>query len=147
MQALAEVDQGPLMGALLRRCHQVVMANLERGFREAGLPPLQAPATQPLWDRPMRLTELAALAGVTKQSMAEMTAAMEAAGYIERIPDPTDARARLLRLTKKGRSAGVLARKLVRVVEARWAKKIGARRLEQLRVTLRELAEIESAAG
>lgn len=133
------------MGALLRRCHQAVVANLERGFREAGLPPVQGAATQPLWDRPegMRLTELAALAGITKQSMGELVDAMEAAGYVDRVPDPTDARARLVRLTKKGKSAGLLARKLVREVEARWAKKIGARRLEQLRDTLRQLAETE----
>ncbi|MGZ5967459.1 MAG: MarR family winged helix-turn-helix transcriptional regulator [Polyangiales bacterium] len=145
MQAAHVDDRGPLLGALLRRCHRAIEANLERGFREAGLVPVHGAATQPLWDRPegMRLTELAAIAGITKQSMGELVSAMESAGYVERVPDERDARARLVRLTRKGRSAGRLARKLVREVESAWAKKIGAQRLEQLRETLQILNTVE----
>ena len=62
---------GPLLGALLRLAHQRIAAALDDGFAAAGYPPLHGAATQPLWDHPegMRLTELAALAGVTKQAM------------------------------------------------------------------------------
>ena len=50
----------------------------------------------------MRLTELASLAGLTKQSVGEIVDDLTALGYIERYPDPTDKRAKLLRLTKQG---------------------------------------------
>ena len=135
-------DEGPLLGALLRVCHQLVVARLDRGFREANLPPLQTAATQPLWDEPggLRVTDLARRAGITKQSMGEMVDAMEDARYLERVPDPSDARARLVRLSARGRAAGRLARKLVREVEDEWAEAVGATRVAALRETLRLIA-------
>ncbi len=138
----SEPDEGPLLGALLRQCHQIVAQRLADGFRTAGLPPLQSVATQPLWDARagLRLTELAASAGMTKQSMGEVVDQMEAAGYVERLPDPHDGRARLVRLTRKGRRAGELARKLVREVQAEWCQHVGAARIRALEETLRAIA-------
>jgi DNA-binding MarR family transcriptional regulator len=137
-----EADEGPLLGALLRLCHRAVVLRLDQGFRAAGLTPPQAVVTQPLWDEPrgLRLTDLARRAGITKQSMGELAAAMEKAGYIEGIADPSDARARLLRLTAKGRSAGRLARKLVREVELEWTEVVGPARIHALRDTLTTIA-------
>jgi DNA-binding MarR family transcriptional regulator len=133
---------GPLLGALLRLCHAEVQAALDDGFARAHYPRLHGAATQPLWDAPdgLRLTQLAHIAGVSKQAMAEMVEAMVEAGYIERVADPTDGRARRLRLTKLGRDAGLLARKLVREVEARWETRVGKRRVAALRETLAALA-------
>lgn len=135
-------DEGPLLGALLRLCHAEVQTALEEGFARAGLPRLHGGVTQPLWDvrDGLRLTELAAMAGVSKQAMGEMVESMVAAGYVERVADPTDGRARRLRLTRRGREAGALARKLVRGVEARWESRVGRARVAALRATLRELA-------
>lgn len=137
-----EIDESPLLGALLRVCHRAVILRLEQGFRAAGLAPLQAAVTQPLWDerRGLRLTDLAGRAGITKQSMGELVAAMEKAGYVEGLADPSDARARLLRLTPKGRSAGRLARKLVREVEIEWTEVAGPARVDALRETLAIIA-------
>ena len=53
----------------------------------------------------MRLTELASLAGLTKQSVGEIVDDLVGLGYIERFPDPTDKRAKLIRLTAKGEDA------------------------------------------
>ena len=39
-----------------------------------------------------RVTELAELAQVTRQSMSEMIIELERRGYVERMPDPTDRR-------------------------------------------------------
>ena len=135
-------DGGPLLGALLRMCHAEVQAELDAAFESAGHPRLQAPATQPLWDAPdgLRLTELAAIAGVSKQAMAEAVNAMAEAGYIERIADPQDGRARRLRLTPYGREVGMFARRIVRGVEARWEARVGKRRVIELRHTLRAIA-------
>lgn len=134
-------DTGPLLGALLRMSHQLIATRIAEGFQAAGLPPLQSFVTQPLWDHKagMRLTEMAAMAGMTKQSMGELVDQMESAGYVERVPDPDDGRARLIRLTPKGRRAGELARKIVREVQAEWAARVGATRIRALEKTLRAI--------
>ncbi len=72
--------------------------------------------------------------------MGELVATMQRAGYVESVDDPTDARAKILRLTRQGRSAGRLARKLVREVEAEWTQLVGASAVNQLRDTLTSIA-------
>ncbi len=52
-----------------------------------------------------RLTELAAGANMTPQSMGEIVDELEGLGYVERGPDPRDRRAKLITLTDRGRAA------------------------------------------
>ncbi|WP_307848600.1 MarR family transcriptional regulator [Microbispora oryzae] len=47
------------------------------------------------------VTELAESAQVTKQTAGYLVDQVERTGYLERAPDPTDARARLVRLTNR----------------------------------------------
>jgi len=57
-----------------------------------------------------RLTDLAKGANMTPQAMGELVDELEALGYLERRPDPTDRRAKLITLTESGRqcvSAGI----------------------------------------
>jgi len=51
----------------------------------------------------MRLTELAAHGGITKQSAGELVDDLVELGYVERIADPADKRAKLICLTERGR--------------------------------------------
>lgn len=51
---------------------------------------------------PRRITELAALQGVTQPSMTTLAAALEQAGLVGRGPDPTDKRAVLVTLIPAG---------------------------------------------
>jgi DNA-binding MarR family transcriptional regulator len=55
---------------------------------------------------------LAERAHMTKQAMAELVAHLEAQGYVERIPDPNDGRAELVRTTTRGRAVFAIVRKL-----------------------------------
>lgn len=141
-------DRGPLLGALLRMTHQQVVAHLAQRFEERGYVPLTGAVTQPLGQHPegLRLTDLAAIAGVTKQTMAELVEANIAAGYVTRVTDPTDGRAKLLRLTPLGRKASAFAREVVLEVEARWASQIGRQRVEILRAILTELTSDAATA-
>ena len=50
----------------------------------------------------IRLTELAARAGMTKQAMAELVAEIERRGYIRRTTDPADRRAKIIEFTDEG---------------------------------------------
>lgn len=134
-------DKGPLIGGLLRMAHQAVVRHIATGFEAAGLPPHQPAVTQQLWDRPdgMRLTELAAGAGMTKQSMGELVDQMEASGYVERVRDPTDGRARLVRLTSRGWEMGRLVRKRVREIQDEWGERVGGEAIRSLEETLRKI--------
>ena len=142
-------DRGPLLGALLRFAHQAVIRRIVDRLSAAGFDDVQ-PAhfvpLQALWDYPegARSTELAARARITKQSMGELLEQLAARGYVERVPDPQDGRARLVRITSRGRKAGRMARDTVREVEADWSRRLGADRIEEMRKTLRMLLESES---
>jgi DNA-binding MarR family transcriptional regulator len=141
--------RGPLLGALLRLARAEVLEHIAYGFAIKGVAPIQPAVTQPLYERPegLRLTELAALEGVSKQAMAEGVQAMIAAGYVEQKPDPRDGRARLLRLTPRGRKASDLARELVTQVEERWELAFGRKRIAMLRDLLKEIVEARKATG
>jgi DNA-binding MarR family transcriptional regulator len=88
----------------------------------------------------MRLTELASLAGLTKQSVGEIVDDLTALGYIERFPDPTDKRAKLIRLTKKGLDAQRIGLACFTTLEEDWSEVFGADRISALRALLEEIA-------
>src|ERR687897_1491129 len=50
----------------------------------------------------VRLTALADRSGLTKQAVGEAVADLERLGYVERVPDPSDGRAQINRLTESG---------------------------------------------
>jgi DNA-binding MarR family transcriptional regulator len=72
---------------------------------------------------------------------------LEGHGYVERIPDPVDGRAQSVRLTARGLEVVRTNRRLVRQLEADWAGRIGAARIEQLKQILRELIASLMAKG
>ncbi len=89
-----------------------------------------------------RVSELALQARVTKQSAAFLVEQLEAAGYVERVPDPTDRRARLVRLTPRAQRVAQAADAEVQRVLAEWADHVGEERLRQVYETLRDLRQI-----
>ena len=83
-----------------------------------------------------RLTDLAERARMTKQSVGEVTSDLEQRGYIERAPDPDDGRAKIIRLTERGREAQAFGRGVVDEVEREWAERYGEERIAALRDAL-----------
>lgn len=94
-----------------------------------------------------RVSDLAEQARVTKQSAASLVEQLEKAGYVERVADPTDGRARLVRLTPKLQRVGRVADAEVARVLAEWADHVGAARLRQLHETLHDLRAIIDPNG
>jgi DNA-binding MarR family transcriptional regulator len=80
-----------------------------------------------------RLTDLAERAMMTKQTVGEVTNDLVALGYVERVPDPEDGRAKIIRLTAKGREAHATATRLIDGLEADWADRFGEDRVAALR--------------
>lgn len=87
-----------------------------------------------------RLTDLAARAGYTKQTVGEVTTELEALGYVERVPDPADKRAKIIRLTELGREAQQAGRGLIEEMDAEWSRRYGKARVAELRELLEEIA-------
>jgi DNA-binding MarR family transcriptional regulator len=89
-----------------------------------------------------RLTDLAEQAQVTKQTAGFLVDQLEKAGWVERIPDPSDKRARLVRIARRGLAAIPIANAAVAEVEAEWEAYLGKQRMAQLRSTLIKLRAI-----
>lgn len=137
-------DHGHLIGALLRLAHQSLISEVLSSLRGTDFADLQAvhmTALRPLWDAPqgVRATGLATAARITKQSMGAIIDQLVLRGYVERVEDPSDGRAKLVRLTTRGREAAKVLRAAVRRVEADWARRVGADRVADLRQTLADL--------
>ena len=73
---------------------------------------------------------------MTKQSVGEVTSDLEQRGYVERVPDPSDGRAKIIRLTERGREAQAIGRGLIDDIERDWAERFGAERVAALREAL-----------
>ena len=89
-----------------------------------------------------RLTELAESAQVTKQTAGALVDQLERRGYVERVPDPTDARARLVRLGRRGQEAQALARGVEQRMTAEWTRHLGVGEMRELRRHMEHLREI-----
>ncbi|MGH2586521.1 MAG: MarR family winged helix-turn-helix transcriptional regulator [Dehalococcoidia bacterium] len=89
-----------------------------------------------------RLTELAERAQMTKPSMLELVDALERQGYVGRIPDLTDRRAKLIRLTDKGWAAYRSGFHAIVDLQAAWAAALGGDKFTRLLSRLRELNDV-----
>lgn len=86
-----------------------------------------------------RLTDLAERGDLTKQAVGEMVSDLERLGYVERVPDPSDGRAKIVRLTARGRACYTAALEAFAAIEAAWAERFGERRVAELRALLEEV--------
>ena len=76
---------------------------------------------------------------MTKQGMMLTVDELEERGYVRRVPDPEDARAKLVRLTAKGRRVAAEYRRAVQGLEQRARRDLGDRRYDALREALEAL--------
>jgi DNA-binding MarR family transcriptional regulator len=132
---------------LLLEAHRALAAELDGDLEERGYPDLR-PGHASVFlavDRRggTRLTTLARRARMTKQGMMLTVDELEERGYVRRVPDPEDARAKLVRLTAKGRRVAAEYRRAVQGLEQRARRDLGDRRYEALREALELLAPSE----
>lgn len=133
------------VGVLLFLPYRAMEARVFEGLAAAGFDdftPAQARVFQRIAPTGSRLTDLAAQAGITKQSAGFLVDQLERAGYVRRVPDPADGRARLVRIAQRGARSVEVSRGIVAQVEAEWAAHLGEHRMAQLRSALSDLREI-----
>ncbi|MFE3320885.1 MarR family winged helix-turn-helix transcriptional regulator [Nocardia sp. NPDC059195] len=136
-----ELNLGVLLFVPYREMERRVFAALTAGGH-AELTPAKARLVARIAPDGTRLTDLAAQAQVTKQTASTLADQLVRADYLERVPDPTDGRARLLRLTPTGRAAADLANRTADEVQSEWLAHLGKRASTELRKTLTTLREI-----
>ncbi|MBB5953488.1 DNA-binding MarR family transcriptional regulator [Saccharothrix tamanrassetensis] len=138
---MADPNIGLLLYVPYRELENRVFAALaEAGFDD--VTPAQARIFQRIGPSGSRLTELAEAARVTKQTAGFLVDQLERAGYVERTPDPTDARARLVRVAGRGGQAIPVAEAVIAEVEAEWTAHLGRRRMAALCDALTRLREV-----
>lgn len=108
----------------------------------ADITPAQARMAARIGAHGTRVSDLAQQAQVTKQTATALVDRLESAGWVERIPDPSDARVRLVRLGPRAYEAAPVIRAEEQAIEAEWTEHLGARRMARLREALEALREI-----
>src|SRR5215467_8802561 len=86
-----------------------------------------------------RITDLALLAGMTKQALGEFVDWLEQAGFVASGRDPADGRVRLVTRTERGDAAAEAATLAIAAVEREWRKEVGAETFDTMKQALRQL--------
>lgn len=139
----------PNTAALLGQAYSTLGHRIVRGVVAAGFP--QRPAHSAVFAHidlaGTRLTELARRANMTPQAMGDLVDDLERLGYVTRLPDPTDRRAKLVTLTPKGRACIDAAHETIAEIERGLETILGKRVLTELRDTLRRIIADDAQAS
>jgi DNA-binding MarR family transcriptional regulator len=112
--------------SLLRRTAHLMVEEITTRLEAAGFPD-SPPSFHPIFENldpeGTRLTTLAQRTGLTHQSVGEVVAVLEQRGYVERVPDPADGRAKLVRLTDSGRDLVRAAIATIDGIERQWSQR------------------------
>jgi DNA-binding MarR family transcriptional regulator len=109
--------------------------------------PAHGAVFQYLDDTGTTVSVLADRAQMTKQAMAELVKHLETHGYVRRVPDPTDRRAKLVVPTERGHDVIAIAQGLVPELEHEVGEILGADRVRDLRADLEVIRRAIPAGG
>src|SRR5919205_108104 len=135
-----------IFSQLLRRPYEALLMRLHTELAAAGYAD-----TYPSWGTNLfhhlrggglRLTELAERTHTTKQAMRYTINQLEAAGYVERVPDPTDGRAKIIHLTERGWEGRRVADEIIASIEHECVQKLGEERMRQFEALMKEVSRV-----
>ncbi len=135
-----ELNLGLLLFIPFRFMESAVLDNLKSHGHD--IPLSQARVFQRIGAQGSRLSELAEAAQVSKQTVGSIVDQLERRGYVARVPDPADARARLVTITAKGLELVELSLPVVQEIERTWEAHLGPAATSDLRKALTALREI-----
>lgn len=131
----------PHIVALLYEAHlrlQDVVAERGRSF-DARVRPAHSAVFFHMEHEGIRLGRLAEKAQMTPQAMGELVDDLEDLGYLRRVPDPADRRAKLIVFTEQGEAALRIGYSTIDEVESRLAEMLGQDGLDHLNATLKHI--------
>jgi DNA-binding MarR family transcriptional regulator len=131
LRALLHVPQNDLQAQLASRLERL-------GF------PLLRPAHIQLLStiapEGVRLADLVTLLALPKQTVGDLVDDLETMKMVERFPDPDHGVIKRVRLGPKGKVWASEVRRVAAATEARWATRLGSKKMKSLRALLEELA-------
>lgn len=120
------------------------MAAVTARLAQRGYPDFPFASASLLWlldEGGTRSTVLAQRAGVTKQAMSQLVRFMERQGYLEQAPDPTDTRAKVVRMTERGEAVKTACVEVREELNRQVAAALGVKEAGRLET------DLETAAG
>jgi DNA-binding MarR family transcriptional regulator len=144
LAALRRPDFEPFI-ALTEKAARVLRDDMISSGHEAGYTEM-APAHNAVFatlpTEGARAADMAARAGITRQSMGEVVRDMVRLGILEMVPDPTDRRAKIVRYTDYGLTMAQAGFDRILAVEDRLREEFGAEDLATTRRVLRQVREL-----
>ena len=128
-----------LIGALLRVPAQAIQRRIINELNAAGFEELRVPHMAvlqfpgPDGARPGTVAERA---GMSKQAINQLLRSLEGLGYIVRCDAADEGRARIIRLTRRGRAAYSKIHEILREIEREWSSELGPKPFAQLKELL-----------
>jgi DNA-binding MarR family transcriptional regulator len=132
---------GQLLVNLLRLFRAELAARGEAGANVDGIRPAHLQVFGVIKADGSRLTDLADSAGLSLSSMAELVDDLESLGYVQRQPDPSDRRAKLVGLTPSGWRAIKTGRAIIEQIEHDWGSRIGHQRFATMCRSMQDLLD------
>jgi DNA-binding MarR family transcriptional regulator len=140
-------DPGQPTTTLLRTAYNAMSAAIYRHVAQAadaGLRPAHGNALEMLAiEDGLRLKDIAAQAGMAPQSMGELVDDLVAKGYLRRLEDPADRRAKRIYLTDKGRKTADAGEAATHTAEEQIQAALGPDQYQQLRRNLAAIAQLD----
>ncbi len=137
-------SESALFLALVERVNRAMVADLVSGAAARGFPEIRQSHNAvfaTLRAEGSRVSDMAARAGITKQSVAAIVRELEDAGLVTVGPDPTDGRAKLVTYTDRGWECVRGGASYLRELEETLVDLLGRERLDDLRGMLTEVAD------
>jgi DNA-binding MarR family transcriptional regulator len=119
----------PSLLVLLRHLERSITIRLVDQLRAAGYPgltPAHGKVFPFIGPHGSRVADMARAAQITKQSMTDLVDLLEQQGYVQRQPDPSDQRAKLVCLTRRGQQVVNTANNALKKAYAEIEMTIGA---------------------
>ncbi len=141
---LVKPEHKPLIG-LVHRANQALQADMVREARGRGYEWAKHAHNAvfgSLSSNGDRATDMAARAGITRQSMGEVIRELAGLGVLEMAPDPEDRRAKLVKYTQAGREMATAGRQHIIELERRFAEEFGEEEYEIARRVIERVADI-----
>lgn len=136
---------GPSVGVLMFVAHRAMEQRIAGVVRAAGFSDAtlaQGRLFARIGEGGTRLGDLAEMAQVTKQTASFLVDRLEAGGYVERVADPADGRARLVRISAKGREVQAVAAREEQSIYDEWEHHLGTEDMQRLVDIMNRLRQV-----
>jgi DNA-binding MarR family transcriptional regulator len=146
-QATAVTPERLHIGQLLVHLTRMFQTQLYARLIDAGIEGARVPHTHVtayIKAEGSRLTDLATQARMTRPAMAELVDDLQRLGIVERRPDPTDRRAKLICLTDQGWRAMRTGHQIIAGLEAEYARLVGDQRFEAMCQAMQALLDAQT---